>query len=322
VHERFHILTSSSCNNNCIFCMEADSSGARPTPVLASPERVRELLSSQPERGEVMFTYGEPTLNPKLPSYLRWARELGYRRIGVTTNARRLGYEPYARRLVREGMNHVVVSIHGPNAQCHDAQTRCPGSFAQTLAGLEVLAQIKRQRPLVIHTSTVVCRRNYKKLADLHDLLCHFGVDQCVLNVMQPLGRGENFARQLQTRYRDIVDELGRFLAAVGKPSPPVFLVDLPLCTTERLPDEVRGWVEFAVFTEYARDGQPQPRATRVDKEEPNRAKRDDCRRCRYDDICLGVWQNYVRAYGWQEFEPVPARGARTAARQPRSLHG
>jgi len=305
VHERFHILTSSSCNNNCIFCMEADANGARPVPVLASPERVRELLSSRAERDEVMFTYGEPTLSESLPSYLGWARDLGYRRIGVTTNARRLGYEPYAQRLIRAGMNHVVVSIHGPDARCHDGQTRCPGSFAQTLAGLEVLAQLKRQHPLSIHTSTVVCRRNFERLGELHDLLRRFGVDQCVLNVMQPLGRGETFAGQLLVRYGDIVAELGRLLSAVGRPSPPVFLVDLPLCTTESLPGEIRGWVEFAVFTEYARDGQPQPRATRLNKEEPNRTKREECRRCRYDDACLGVWRNYVRSFGWQEFEPV-----------------
>ena len=68
------------------------------------------------------------SLNPRLTDYVRWARECGYRRIGLTTNARRLGYEAYARRLLEAGLNHVVVSIHGPDARAHDAQTRTPGS--------------------------------------------------------------------------------------------------------------------------------------------------------------------------------------------------
>ena len=27
---------------------------------------------------------------------------------------------------------------------------------------------------------------------------------------------------------------------------------------------------------------------------------------CRYDDVCEGVWGNYVRRYGWEEMSPVP----------------
>jgi cyclic pyranopterin phosphate synthase len=305
VRERFHVLAGDACNNRCLFCMEGDT--ARLHGV--TPERVRQLLHAHASEGEVMFTSGEPTLNPRLPDYVGWARACGYGRIGLTTNARRLGYEPYARRLLDAGLNHVVVSIHGDDARTHDAQTRAPGSFVQTLAGLEVLARLRPGRALTVHTSTVVGRRNVARLSDLYWLLRSFAVDQCVFNVMQPLGRAQPLARSLVAPYSEVVPAFGRLAREVGGGRPPVFLVDVPACTTEGLPAQARGWVECAVFTEFGREG-ARERQTRVDKEQTNRVKRAECARCVHDAACLGVWRSYVEVHGWDELVPVAAREA------------
>lgn len=305
MRERFHVLAGDGCNNRCLFCMEGDT--ARLHGV--TPERVRELLRANVAEGEVMFTSGEPTLNPRLPEYVRWARECGYRRIGLTTNARRLGYETYARRLLEAGLNHLVVSIHGADARTHEAQTRAPGSFAQTLAGLEALARLRRGRDVTVHTSTVVGRRNVATLSDLYWLLRSFAVDQCVFNVMQPLGRAQGLVRSLVAPYSEIVRAFARLAREVGGGRPPVFLVDVPACTTRGLPEAARGWVECAVFTEFGREGAPRERQTRVEKEQANRVKRAECAGCAQDTACLGIWRSYVEAYGWEEFVPVPPAG-------------
>ena len=44
----------------------------------------------------------------------------------------------------------------------------------------------------------------------------------------------------------------------------------------------------------------------RGDLDDAARSKRPECRTCRYDRVCEGVWGNYTRRYGWGEFEPVP----------------
>jgi MoaA/NifB/PqqE/SkfB family radical SAM enzyme len=310
VEERFHILVGTACNNHCVFCMEPRGDRDRIAATADAPRVIRGELEAHAGAGEVMFASGEPTLNPHLSTYVRWAHELGYRRIGLTTNARRLGYEPYARRLLESGLNHLVVSVHGPDARTHDAQTRSPGSFEQTVAGLRTVARLRRERPLTLHSSTVVGRRNHLRLAEIFALLRTFELDQYVFNVMQPLGRAAPIVDQLMARYADVVDAFARFLGSLPSPRPELYLVDLPPCTTEKLPREVRGYVEAAVFAALGEDGAAEVRRTRVHKDAANREKRADCASCRHDGSCLGVWRAYARAHGWDEFVPVPPRGS------------
>ena len=224
---------------------------------------------------------------------------------------------PGKKHLRRTGVavDHLVVSVHGPDAKTHDAQTRSPGSFEQTLAGLAAVTRLRREHRFTLHTSTVVGRRNVARLAEIHALLRPFGVDQYVFNVMQPLGRAEPIVELLMARYDDVVAGFARFLEGLPPPRPQTYLVDLPLCTTERLPPEVRGYVEAAFFTAYGADGEAELRRTRVHKEQANREKRAECAACRYDAACLGVWRAYARAHGWGEFTPVggPADAARDA---------
>ena len=43
----------------------------------------------------------------------------------------------------------------------------------------------------------------------------------------------------------------------------------------------------------------------RADLDDSARRKRPECRACRYDRVCEGVWGNYLRRHGWDEFVPV-----------------
>ena len=36
-----------------------------------------------------------------------------------------------------------------------------------------------------------------------------------------------------------------------------------------------------------------------------HKIKRKECRLCRYDSVCEGVWKNYIKHYGWEEFHPA-----------------
>ena len=99
------------------------------------------------------------------------------------------------------------------------------------------------------------------------------------------------------------------------------FLVDIPLCTTEKVSDFNRGYVEpYRHFDLAEGTALPEKKparpveegrgrglvlVTRADLDHAQREKRDECSRCRYVGSCEGVWRNYLRRYGWDEFVPV-----------------
>jgi cyclic pyranopterin phosphate synthase len=318
--ERVHVSIGAVCNNNCIFCMEEDREAREVNNGAMTPERVRWILEEHRGAEEVCFTSGEPTTRPELPQFVAWARELSYRRISIMTNGRRLSHFPYAVALAKSGMNRFYVSIHGHTKKLHEGLTRTPQSFEQTVAGLDSIAKLKRYG-IDLHTSTVVTDRNLPHMLDIYRFLRGHGVDQVVFNVMQANGRANTYFEIIFPRYADIAAGFRAFLDAVGEPRPPAFLVDIPLCTTEAIPDFNRGYVEkyrhfdldtHAGFEPEKKDeraqkgrGQGLVLVTRADLDDDQRDKRAECARCKYESVCEGVWRNYLKRNGWDEMQPV-----------------
>lgn len=323
--ERVHILTGPVCNNNCVFCMEDDREGRYVTNSATTDEVVQFILEKNRGCEEVCFTSGEPTIHPKLSLWAHWARQRGVRRVSVMTNGRALAYEQYARKLVAAGINRFYVSIHGHNEKLHDGLTRTPGSFVQTVAGIRNVARLKH-RGVELLTSTVITRRNLQFMGDIYRFLRGLGVDQVVFNVMQANGRADTYFELIFPKYTDIAATAKRFLDEQWQRERPVmaFLVDIPLCTTTGLPDFNRGYVES--YVHYEPPGEafrtllhsdiaggrrlegPEGELVqirRADLDRSARRKRPECKTCRYDPVCEGVWWNYLRRYGWDEFVPV-----------------
>ncbi len=319
--ERVHILTGAVCNNNCIFCMEEDRDGRYVTNSQTTDEVVKTILGKHKGCEEVCFTSGEPTTNPRLPQWVKWAKEHGVRRVSVMTNGRALGYEKYSKILVAAGMNRFYVSIHGHDQKTHESLTRTPQSFDQTVAGLDQITKLKRYG-VDLHTSTVVTHRNLPYLKEIYRFLRQHGVDQVVFNIMQANGRANTYFETLFPSYTKIAEAAKAFLDEQGKLEAKVqaFFVDIPLCTTTTLPDFNRGYVESYVHFEPPENGEALLSADqreartedglvaikRSDLDAAARQKRPECKTCKYDSVCEGVWGNYLKHYGWDEFKPVP----------------
>lgn len=323
--QRIHILTGAVCNNNCVFCMEEDRDARYVTNSATNDDVVQWILDQNRGCEEVCFTSGEPTTNPRLPQWVNWAKQHGVRRISVMTNGRALSYEQYAKKLVAAGMNRFYVSIHGHTEKLHEGLTRTPKSFDQTVAGLDMITRLKRYG-VELHTSTVITKRNLPHMAEIYRFLRAHGVDQVVFNVMQANGRANTYFEQIFPTYTEIATTAKQFLDEQGVHERQVmaFLVDIPLCTTTALPDFNRGFVEAYAHYEPpnavhdvlplddidARRGGPDGQLVqirRADLDDSERKKRPECSDCRHFASCEGVWSNYLRRYGWDEFVPVRA---------------
>jgi MoaA/NifB/PqqE/SkfB family radical SAM enzyme len=321
--ERIHISIGAVCNNNCIFCMEEDRDARQINNSAMTIDRVRWILEQSRGAVEVCFTSGEPTTRPELPDLVTMAKSFGYSKISIMTNGRRLSHLPYAARLAKAGMNRFYVSIHGHTKKLHEGLTRTPDSFEQTVAGLRSIAQLKRFG-IELHTSTVITDRNMPYMLDIYRFLRDLGVDQVVFNVMQANGRADTYFEQIFPRYTEIAAAFRHFVENVGEDRPSAFLVDIPLCTTEGIPDFNRGYVErykhfdlndsptaldTAKRPDRVQDGKGRGLVlvTRQDLDDAERDKRNACSTCKYVAQCEGVWRNYLKRYGWDEFMPVMA---------------
>lgn len=313
--ERVHIPLGASCNNNCLFCMEDDRAARARVNGAMTPQRVRWIIQRHRGAEELCFTSGEPTLHPDFATYVQWCRRAGYRQVSLMTNGRRLAYPPYAAALVRAGLTRVYVSIHGHQPALHDGLTRTPGSFEQTLAGLRVLATLRDR--IQLHTSTVVTRRNVHHLTEVYAMLRDIGVQQAVFNALQVNGRAAKHFDRLVPRYATLRTEFDRLLSESVDAGRRAFLVDVPPCISEGLPDRNRGFVERRLHYEADIPDISPPGATPCDGAEGIRSisSRDldnafrrfgpPCASCRYRSVCPGVYDRYADTHGWDEFVAV-----------------
>lgn len=182
-----------ACNNACIFCAQGKLRATSGDPSLDA-ERAVERAASEVARGEtVALVGGEPTLDDRLPSFVRALDAAGAGRIVVQTNGRRLAYRSYAR-LLREASERLSleVSIAGSTEAMHDYHTGTPGSFKQTVTGL----RNARAEQLPASVSCVVTRSNFRHLADVVRLCHAVSARGLRLALAQPLGA----ARELRDR--------------------------------------------------------------------------------------------------------------------------
>jgi MoaA/NifB/PqqE/SkfB family radical SAM enzyme len=325
--ERIHVLTGAVCNNNCVFCMEEDRDGRYVVNSATTDETIRFLLEQHRDVEEMCFTSGEPTTNKRLPAWVKMAKDAGVRRISVMTNGRALSHEPYTRLLIAAGMRRFYVSIHGHTQKLHEGLVRTPGAFDQTVEGMKVVKKYAAHG-VDLHTSTVITKRNLPEIGAIYRFLRGLGVDQVVLNVMQANGRADTNFEHIFPKYTEIASTFRAFLdeERATDPRPKVVLVDIPLCTTEAIPDEHRGYVEaYAHYEppkneshalELAAESDPSRRVqsptgelvkiTRGDLDDAARSKRAECASCKHDASCEGVWKNYLSRFGWDELQPVP----------------
>jgi len=282
----------------------------------------KRIMDQAQERDEIMFTAGEPTLREDLPELLAYARASGYAKIGLISNGRRFAYAPYLERLVGSGLNHLVISIHGPSPRVHDGLTRTPKSFEQT-CGCLANVQALRLRGVAIRfvTATVLNRRNLPLLAEHLRFLQGFAPDEMVLNVIQPVGGGERHFERLVPRATAVVEGVREAVEALDAIPDNLRLLDLPRCVTNRLPSNIVGFVEAhehfeprgevldGVVTDKREEGQSAESLVLVTKagiDEVLRVKGPDCVRCRFDAQCEGVWRQYAEVHGFDEFGPLP----------------
>jgi 7,8-dihydro-6-hydroxymethylpterin dimethyltransferase len=102
---------TSACNLDCPICYTVNKNDDPHMLSEASFAKILAHLGRQHDELDIInFTGGEPTLHPKLPTFLRMARAAGIRRLTVSTNGLKLLNENYVREMA-EVDARIVLSL-------------------------------------------------------------------------------------------------------------------------------------------------------------------------------------------------------------------
>ena len=294
-----------ACNNRCVHCVIADqrddAAARRGRTERTTREIVAEMADARKKGfASLVLTGGEPTLRRDLPALLSAARGLGFA-LGLQTNGRRFADPAYTARLATFPLT-CVVALHGDTAARHDAITRAPGSFEQTVAGLRNL----RAAGVRAFVKVVLSKLNAGHASAIVGLAVDLGVP--LVNVAFPhaLGEARRDFQAVVPRYADVVPDLLTALARY-RDQTDLGIEAVPFCLLPGYEAHVtdQPFRDACVAIEHRQLDQPEARDWREARAEM-KAKPDTCRACRHDARCQGVWREYLDAFGGAELVPVP----------------
>jgi len=304
-----------ACNNRCVHCVisdQRDAAAARHGHTERTTRQILAELLDARRKGfsSLVLTGGEPTLRRDLTVILAAARELGFS-LHVQTNGRRFADPAFTARLVPFGLTYIV-ALHGETAALHDAITRAPHSFDQTVAGIRALRQAGQR----VFVKVVLSRANAGHATAIVGLAALLGVP--LVNVAFPhaLGEARRAFDEVVPRYADVVPDL---LTALRTHAGTLDLgiEAVPFCLVPGFEAHVtdQPFRDACVAIEHRQLDQPDARDWQEARAEM-KAKPDTCRACRHDARCQGVWREYLEHYGGAELVPVPASPP-DAAKEP-----
>lgn len=297
----FHITYH--CPERCAFCSEEHRMAAyHPFPVTFA--RVATVLRSHAARGveHVHFTGGEPTIHPQFIEILQLARKLGMR-TSIGTIGTRLADPSFAAAALPY-LDEALFSVHGPDAETHDALTRRAGSFKRLM---QAIAHARAFPGFRLFINSVLTRQNLSKMPEITAMVRDLGASLQVISNLTPEGAGEDAFDQLHVRLSDIRALAPQLVAAAGPMILRFFGVPMCVLGDQRLFSNDLHW-NPRVTVEWT----PAPGKVILDglyAWSPERRRRlaAVCGGCSYNSLCFGVFDRYLTQHGDTELVPHPS---------------
>ena len=213
-----------SCNNQCTICMLSELKEKLPGIGFENFKKVLMDVRNGRRYENVTLSGAEVTTFDDLDRYIQFAASLGwFKRIQIQTNGRRLKDKKYLKHLIDQGINEFFISIHGLE-DVHDAITRMPGAFEETMEGLNNLEAFD----VNVISNTVLTRTNFHDVARLMAFLSKERISEIHLWNYFPMERADT--KDLVVSMKDFLDLLPQLLSMVKPAGKALVLKSFPEC--------------------------------------------------------------------------------------------
>jgi cyclic pyranopterin phosphate synthase len=284
-----------ACNNNCIFC-RVGRRGCKDK----TTEKIKEELKKLRGLGisSILITGGEPTIRSDIFEIIHYAKRVGFKNIHLESNGRMFYYKKFIERAIIAGVSSFAVALHSHRAEVHDFLTRVPGSFEETVRGIENLMEYR----VSVINNTTVTKFNYKELPELLKFLDNYGIKCCMFSFVQPVGRVHENYEEIVPKISEVAQYFHEILDIARKKNIQMIIEGLTPCFMqgyEKYITELRAPRDLVVAPDYSVSDFHEFRI------KTGRLKAPQCKDCKYTLICIGTWKDYVKKEGYGEFKPV-----------------
>lgn len=296
------IFSNYECNNNCIFCVDADK---RLLPARTFEEMKKEISGAKKSGSDYLeIIGGEFTIRKDAVEIIKFAKKLKFKNISITTNGRLFSYFDYVEKFVNAGITDIVFSIHGHNEKLHDSLTMAQGSFQQII---ESLANLKKLKFKNLGTNTTIVKQNYKHLSEIGKFIFDQGIKNAEFIFVDPTyGGAKNNFEKIVPKISLIAPQIKKCLDIGRINSQPHWHIRyVPLCIFEKYLDQISELDEVKKFqTEHIAEDFVN-RDVEGSRRMIARVKGPQCKQCRLNNICEGIWKEYAKHYGFNELTPL-----------------
>ena len=198
---RIWVRIASACNNKCLFCLDSQAQdGTYPSESSIKKEIKKWFKPWMDNR--VIISWGEASINPKFPEYIKYAKELWYNRVQTVTNGNMFASENFCTKVFDAWLEEVTFSFHGHTAQLHDFLVDTQWAFKKSLKGL---IYIKKYYPdVIINIDIVVNKVNVKFLPDIVKFYMRLWVYE--FDILQIIPFGRWFLRYKDMLFYNVAD--------------------------------------------------------------------------------------------------------------------
>lgn len=299
--DKLELRVTIGCNESCGFC-NSDTTVMNHCKTEAA---VLDAIARTGELGvkQIVFTGGEPTLMPGLPSWVREARRRGLT-VWLQTNGTMADPPRYWEQFREPNgtlltPHRIVMSLHTRFPDRLPVITGLGGTFERKIATVRSALALG----IDCRISHVISIHNMDETPEFPDFVADtFGTRVTIqFSFVAPTGHGASHP-ELMPRVRDVAPRLARALDAAARRGLQAVVTDvcgIPPCA---LPSHSRYFSAAMKPNELVTMGR-------------DRTKFDFCSSCVFDRACTGFWRTYVARNGSDEFQPVlslpppPARG-------------
>lgn len=298
------IFLGYSCNNNCIFCINANKRNKIQDK--SSKELIKEIyLAAKKEKIDIIeFIGGETTIRKDFFEIIQTAKKLKIPDIVIATNGRAFSDINFAKRAIKSGLSTIIFSIHGHNSKTHDNLTRSKGSFKELLKGIYNLKKIGFNN---INANTTIVKYNYKHLPEIAKLHIKLNIRNVEYIFVDPQygGAFERF-NELVPRISDAAPFMRKALEIGIRNGFNQWKVRyVPLCYFKDYLNNISEINEAKLFK--SKHWAPDFKNNDVVKSRKTiaRIKTNKCKPCKLYNICEGIWKEYIKKYGDKELNPI-----------------